>query len=224
MQGPIRCVVVAGLLIGCSGDDTNVPLPDGPVGGSGGLVVMWSTSPETWPSTTNGITLDRAELAIDSLRVVGDAGPGDPRTTASNFVVRWDDNSSPDDLMFSDAPTGLYSQVSMAIDGHLTTDSFDIRGTATAESETKDFEIDGDAPLAFTVQIDRTLTPPDVTTIKIRINFTHALEAIDFKQLDTSNGKWQLEDGDSQMAAFRQALGESFEVVDDGSGAPFTDP
>ncbi len=120
--------------------------------------------------------------------------------------------------MFSNAPTGLYSQVSLAIDGHLTTDSFDIRGTATADSETKDFQISGDSPLAITVQIDRTLMPPDVATVKLRIDFTHALSVLDFKDLDTSDGKWELEDGDDQMDAFRQALGESFEVADGGSG------
>jgi hypothetical protein len=219
MQGPIRCVLVAGLVMGCSGDDTTVPpMLDAPVSGSGGLVVTWSTSPATWPSTLNGITLDRADFAIDSLRVVGDAGPGDPRTTATAFMIRWDDNSAPDDLMFSDAPTGLYSQVSMAIDGHLSTESFEIRGTATAESETKDFEISSDNPLAITVQIDRTLMPPDIATVQLRIDFTHALSVIDFKDLDSSDGEWSLEDGDDQMAAFRQALGESFEVADGGSG------
>jgi hypothetical protein len=196
---------------------------DAPPPGSAGLLVTWSTTPESWPSTHNGITLERAIFAVDSLRIVGDAGPGDPRTTATAFEVRWDDNSAPTDLMFGDAPTGLYSQVSMAIDGHLTTESFEIQGVATDEGETRDFEIDGDNPLAITVQIDRTLTPPDVATIKLRINFTHALDVIDFKQLDTSDGDWQLQDGDDQMAAFRQALGESFEVADDGGGgATFT--
>jgi hypothetical protein len=218
MQGPIRCVVIAGILIGCSGDDTTVPPPDATEGGTGGLVVQWSSAPETWPGDLgNGATLERAEFAFDNLRVVGDGGPGDPRTTATAFKVRWDENTTPVALMFVDAPAGLYSQVSMAIDGHLTTDTFDIRGHVNLSGTDYEYRIDGDNPLAVTVGIDKTLTPPDTATVKLRINFTHALDSVDFATLDIDSGKIELSDGDSQMDAFRAALVESFEITDAGS-------
>jgi hypothetical protein len=207
------------MLIGCSGDDTNVPLPDATEGGNGGLVVQWSSTPETWPGTIDGgVTVERATFAFDNLRVVGDGGPGDPRTTASGFIVRWDENTTPAEIMFTDAPTGLYSQVSMAIDGHLTTDTFEIRGHVNLSGTDYEYRIDGDNPLAVTVAIDKTLTPPATATVKLRVDLAAALGALDFSALDIDSGKIELDDSDSEMTAFRQALVGSFEIADAGSG------
>jgi hypothetical protein len=206
------------MLIGCSGDDTTAPPPDASEGGTGGLVVQWSSVPETWPGDLgNGVTIERADFAFDNLRVVGDGGPGDPRTTATAFTVRWDDNTKPAAITFNDAPTGLYSQVSMSIDGHLTTDTFDIRGHVNLSGTDYEYRIDGDNPLAVTVEINKTLTPPATATVKLRIDFVHALESIDFSTLPIDSGKIELSDGDTQMAAFRQKLVESFVMSDDGS-------
>jgi hypothetical protein len=202
------------MLIGCSGDDTNVPAPDA-AEGIGGLVVQWSSTPESWPGDVGGgVTIERASFAFDNLRVVGDGGPGDPRTTASAFSVRWDDNTKPAAITFSDAPTGLYSQVSMSIDGHLTTETFEIRGHVNLSGTDYEYRIDGNNPLAITVAIDKTLTPPATATVKLRLDFDHALDALDFATLDIESGKIVLSDGDAQMATFRQKLAESFEITD----------
>lgn len=217
MQGPSRCVVVAGLLIGCSGHDTDLP-PDS-VGGSGGLVVVWSSQPETWPgSLGDGVTIERATFAFDSLRVVGDAGPGDPRTTATGFEVRWDDSTSPDTIMFGDAPTGLYSQVSVLIDGHLANDSFELRGHVQLGETNWEYRIEDISPLAITVPIEKTLTPPATATVLLRINFQHALDSVDFSMLGVDEGRLELENGDAQMAVFRAKLVESFEIASGDSG------
>jgi hypothetical protein len=221
MQGPIRCVLVAGLLCGCPGSDFDTPVDANPDAiGSGGLVVAWSSQPDSWPgSLGDGVTLERAEFAFDNLRVIGDAGPGDPRTTASAFNLRWDSGTKPDTIQFSDAPAGLYSQVSMSIDGHVTNDTFELRGHVLLGSTDWEYRIEDTAPLELTVAIDKTLTPPGVATVLLRINFQHALDVVDFATLDVDDGKLELENGDSQMAAFRAALVESFEIVSGGGGA-----
>jgi hypothetical protein len=210
------------MLTGCPGDVAEVP--DSSVdaaGGTGGLVVKWSSTPETWPGDLGGgATIERATFAFDSLRVVGDAGPGDPRTTASGFMVRWDDNTKPSDIMFSEAPTGLYSQVSMAIDGHLTTETFELRGHVNVSGTDYEYRIDGDNPLAVTVAIDKTLMPPEAATVALRINFQQALDSLDFSTLDIDSGRIELDDGDAQMPAFRTSLVQSFVITGDaGAGA-----
>jgi hypothetical protein len=213
MQGPSRWLAVTGLLISCSGHDTVPPEADAPVG-TGGFVVQWGTKPDgSWPLTLdNGATLGRASFAVDNVRVVGDAGPGDPRTTASALTVRWDDNTIPQDLSFSDAPSGLYSQLSMLVDGHLATSSMDLRGTVVVNSTSYEYRIEGDNPLAITIGIDRTLTPPGTTAIKVVIDFKHAVEAIDFSQLTLDGDRYEIDDNDPAMAQFRQSLVESFSV------------
>jgi len=212
MEGTIRCVVLAGVLVGCHSDDTAVP--DGEVV-ENGLFVDWSSQPSTWPSDLgDAVTLERARFAVDSLRVIGDAGPGDPRTTKVTFEVRWDDSSQPSDVVFSEAPPGLYSQVSIVFDGHLADDSFEIRGHVFVNGNDWEYRIEDQNPLGFTIPIDMMLSPGGSATVRVRVDFIHALDAIDFSTLRIDDGHLELEAIDTQMPSFRQKLVESFVLVD----------
>jgi hypothetical protein len=214
MQGAIRCAVIAGVLAACSGDDTSLPV-DAPVNTGSGLVVEWGSEPHSWPADLgDGVVLERATFAFDSLRVVGDAGPGDPRTTKSGFTVRWDPSTQPSPITFADAPTGLYSQISLVIDGQLSGESFDLRGRVFLDDTDWEFRIEDDSPLPVTLAIDQTLTPPQVATVKLRVNFKHALDAIDFSGLGRDGGRLVLDRDDPQMVAFRAKLMASFETDD----------
>jgi len=215
MQGSIRWVVVAGLLSACQPGDIGPQGDDAAVGPSG-LRVEWSSSPAMWPSDTNGVRLEKARFALDSLRVIGDAGPGDPRTSTTEIDLRWEKDIAPGEIMFDDAPTGLYSQVALALDGHTTTKSFRIEGKVDVGSNNYDFRIEADAPLAFNVGIDTMVSPGDFATISLRVNFTNALDSVDWANVDISDGNLELQDGDAQMSLFRLKLVESFEIVSGG--------
>jgi hypothetical protein len=222
MQGSIRCVCIAGLLLGCDPGDTNTPIDSRPtdtiVPGESGLVIEWSSAPSAWPSTTGIITLVRARFMMSSLRVVGDAGPGDTRTTqgAMELGYAWSSvEQRPTTITFNDAPTGLYSQVAIAFDGG-SNDAYQIRGEVDFNGSVREFRIEDANPLTFNVVIDEMVTPGEIATVPLRINFTHALDTINWSQVDISDGRYELEDGDSQMPAFRLKLIESFEIVAGG--------
>lgn len=177
-----------------------------------------------WPSTTDGVTIERARFALDNLRVVGDAGPGDPRTTASTLELGFAWSASeqrPGAITFDDAPPGLYSQVALVIDGNTSSDSYEIRGRVIVDSDEKEFRIEDNNPLAFNVGVDEMLNAGESATIQLRINFKHALDAVDWDTVESDDGRLQLEDGDAQMGTFRTKLIESFEIVNAGmaSGA-----
>jgi hypothetical protein len=222
MQGPIRCVFLAGMLLGCDTGATVTPdTPDVP--GDSGLLVEWSSAPATWPSTTDGVTLERARFWLKSLRVVGDAGPGDPRTTASGLEMgfAWSEAAQrPSSIPFDEAPPGRYSQVALAFDASSGgRDAYELRGSVVVEGDTYDFRIEDENQLGFNVAIDEMLDPGEQATIRIRINFTHALDSIDWANVDTSDGRKELENGHSQMSTFRAKLIESFEIVSVGGNA-----
>jgi hypothetical protein len=213
MQGPIRCVLLAGLLWGCDPGDTATPdsTPDGP----SGLVVEWSSAPSSWPSTFDGVTLDRARFAMSNLRVVGDAGPGDPRTTqgAMELGFAWSGaEQRPTTITFDNAPTGLYSQVAIVLDGG-DNDAYRIEGQVELNGDTRDFQIEDANPLTFNVAIDEMVSPGETATISLRINFTHALDSINWSTVDISDGQYELDETDTQMPTFRSKLIESFEIV-----------
>jgi hypothetical protein len=213
MRGPLRCVVIAGLLVGTGcGDDSSMAGNDASAGG--GFVVSWSSTPSMWPGRLrDGLTLERAAFALDSLRIVGDAAAGDPRTTASSRELRWDDTSVPDDVGFPDAPGGVYSQLSLVVDGHVAGPSVEIRGHARVGGTDYEYRITDDSPFAVTLATDKTLQPPDVTRVDVRVDFARVIEAINFDTLAIDNGRLRLANGDSQFATFRAALFQAFVVL-----------
>ncbi|HSD89896.1 MAG TPA: hypothetical protein VLB44_20335 [Kofleriaceae bacterium] len=209
MQGMIRCALVAGFLFGCHTDDTAPP--DGPVSGNAGITVDWATTPPTWPGTIkDGVTLERARFALDSLRVIGDAGPGDPRTTARTLDVRWESGTSPDQIAFADAPTGLYSQLAIQLDGHLITNSYRFEGVAHVNGVDYEFRVEDSNALPVTLSISETVSPSQNTAIRINVDFVHALESVDFASLPIDDGRLELETTSPGITEFRQKLVESF--------------
>lgn len=215
MQGTIRCVAVAGLLSACNPGHTDTPPPpDAPdTPGASGLIIEWSSDPSDWPSASfGGISLRRARFALESLRVVGDAGPGDPRTTATSLAINWDMGEMPAPITFDNAPPGLYSQVALVFDGTSGNDSYNIQGRVMVGSQDYDFEIEDSDPLRFNVAIDEMLDPGEQAVIRLRVNFIAALQSIDWAEVETSDGRKELEDDDDEIEAFRAKLIESFQV------------
>lgn len=217
MQGTIRCVLIAGLLLACHSGDIDSPDSMGS-GGQSGLLLTWSSAPADLPANLdNSVTLERARFALDSLRVVGDAGPGDPRTTENGLTLCFNYGEGnclePAEVMFEEAPPGLYSQVALDFDGHLITNSFRVEGKVTVNSQVWDYRIEDDAPLAFNVGISTMANPGKTATVELRINFIHALDAVDWANMPVNEGRLELEGASSAMTQFRAKLVESFEVV-----------
>jgi hypothetical protein len=210
MQGMIRCVVVAGLVSACHSDDTAVP--DAPVTGTTAMTVQWATEPGSWPGVIHdGITIDSARFAFDSLRVIGDAGPGDLRTTARTFEVRWEkDRDPPAAIEFADAPAGLYSQVALQVDGHLVNNSYEIRGTIQIDGNDVEYRIEDDAALPVTLAIDKMKSPSAAVRLEIDIDFVHAIDSIDFSKLMNDSGHLELDSSSVGIVEFRKKLVESF--------------
>ncbi|HUS33417.1 MAG TPA: hypothetical protein VMZ53_33170 [Kofleriaceae bacterium] len=212
MQGLIRCAVVAGLFCACHSDDTTTP--DGDVGGDAGLTVRWTSRPVTWPGDLGStVTIKSARFHLDSLRVIGDAGPGDLRTSKDAFEVRWEEGRDPPaDIQFDNAPTGLYSQIALQIDGNVVEDSYELRGTVVVNNNLEDFVIEDADPLAINLSIDKSLSAGSKATIDIEIDFAHALSAVDFSAMNKSDGKLQLDESDAGITELRKKLLESFKT------------
>jgi hypothetical protein len=213
MQGMVRCALVAGLLAGCHQADT--ASPDAGLDGSSqgpGLYVKWSFKPPVPGNVEDTLSVDHAMLTFDSLRVIGDAGPGDPRTTDSAFELDWNTAGVPAPLAFPSAPSGLYSKVSLALDGHLVAPSYHIDGHVTVSGQSMVYEIEDRNALSVSLTIDKTLAPGGTATVALYVDIKNALAVIDFASLRFDDGKLQLDTLDLQMPAFRAKLIESIKV------------
>ena len=216
----VRLILVAGLLAGCHGADVATP-PDGDSGSGGdpGLFVQWTSNPTIPDTSGDSPRVEAVSLWAESLRVIGDAGPGDPRTTESQFVVEWSASRQPEPLAFPDAPTGLYSKVSMQLDGHLILPSYRISGHVTlSNNETVAFEIEDRDALALSLAIDRMLPPGGTVNVGLVLELQQAVSSVDFETLPIEDSKRQLDTNNAQMPAFRAKLIESFKIASSNGG------
>jgi len=224
MQGMIRCGALAGYLVAClvacnssnpAGTDSGAP--DGSTGAAG-MHVTWSTSPAMWPGAiASGFQLDNATFLFDNLKVIGDAGPGDDRTSANAFQLHWDATNMPATIDFTDAPTGVYSKVTFQIDGHLIQSSYKLHGHVTVSNVSVPFEIEDREELSLSLQCNRTLAPGGSVTIDVVLDFTDALKSVDWTKVHTDDsGNLELDTTDSQMPAFRDKFSKAFAI--DSSG------
>lgn len=222
MQAVIRIALVASILAACGSSPPATPdgatMGSGDGGGTGGLFVHWWSDPELPGAVGNNATVTTATLWVNSLRVIGDADPGDDRTTHDAQKIWWDDHGGPPVFEFPDAPSGLYSKIAVALNGLIIEDSYEIDGMVDVAGMTKPFKIHDALPLNISLDISEALSPGSMVDVTIHIDFTSAIGVVDFSTLDEDDGKLDLDTLDSQMPAFRAAIQNSFTIA--GSAPP----
>lgn len=215
MQALIRTALLASVVAACNHAASSSP--DATVGPDAstatGLVVSWLTSPIIPGDAGNSITVTGATFELDDVRVIGDAGPGDPRTSQTEFTITWAAGMPPPpDITFADAPTGLYSDVALDADGHLIDDSYSITGNVVIAGVSHAFKVHDRDILDVTMSTSAMLDPGGQVRLPISIALDQALGVVDFTSLDTDNGVLDLDTFDPQMSAFRSKLMDSFAV------------
>ncbi|HUJ57365.1 MAG TPA: hypothetical protein VLX92_02700 [Kofleriaceae bacterium] len=214
MQSVVRGVVIAALFGACGAShhdhpDGSMPGDDG--GGSAGLTVPWSLTfdvPGDVPGSTFDAEVDEVVFKVLSLEVTGDAGSVQ---IPKEVDVGWDTTSKPDAIVFPSAPVGLYSKLSIRVDGQLADNSFWINGHATVGGTTYPFKIYDRYFLTMTIDLNTMLSPDGSASIPIQVQLDQALNTLDFSKLDRDDDTITLDNGDfTTMTAFEKALEQAF--------------
>lgn len=207
-------IVLLVLLAGCPGPEgDDMPTPDTPDGGSTVLHLAWAADPVVPGPVGSGVVVERARFVLENLRVVGDAGPGDPRTSLTDLTLEWRETEAPDLVDFPEAPSGIYSRVLFDIDDG---EAVEIRGTAEIEGTPVPFTVTDLGELAVSIEINLDLPPGEERTQTIDVDLGRVLDAIDFQALPIIENRRVLREGDPQLEEARTKLRESFT---DGTGS-----
>jgi len=187
---------------------------------NGSLHVTWNPRPAAIPgAATAEITVTDVEFNVQSLRVVGDASPGD-RTFVADLHLDWDDNEKPDSIAFANAPPGLYSRMEwlLAASNPIREDSpiyaFEIEGQVQIDDNTEQFHIRESAQLPIAFEVAADLRPPNDATVAVRVDVIHIVTAINYRVLPRVDGELLLAPGDAQMPTVRQKVVEAFSRED----------
>jgi hypothetical protein len=211
MQGMIRCGLLAGILSACH--TSTPPTPDSPQGsGASGLHVAFAAEPVVPGDVENGLTIESAAFEFDNLSLIGDGGPGDTRTTATNLDIHWSQGWMPYPVDFPDAPSGVYSKLSFEIDGHVVDASYRLKGKVNVNGTLMPWEVEDRAELSLSLDCGLTLAPGGNDTVTLLLKFHDALTSIDFASLPTSDGELTLDDTNPAMLTFRDKFSKAFSV------------
>jgi len=177
-------------------------MPDGPVTGASTLRLAWATDMPVPGPIGNTNTIDDLEFRMENLQAVVTVSPNDPRTMLDELSLHWDSSGSPAEVVFQDAPPGLYTSVVLKLDAAVLTRAFHIHGTHAGQ----DFEIEDSSTLSISMEASLELGPGVDKTLTIEIGIANAINNIDF-----SSGL-ELEHDDPRMAGFRNDLQQSFVI------------
>jgi hypothetical protein len=213
MQAVVRIWLLGGALCACHVSSTHTPDggDDQQDAAGTGLTVTFSVQPQVPGSPKNGVQIDEAVFKMLSLRVTGDAASV---SSPSEIDLAWRAEVAPDPVVFASAPTGLYSKVSLRIDGQLLDNSYWINGTAVLNGTTYPFHIYDRNYLDVALYKDEILAPGGSVTIGVLVELDHAINDIDWSMVDLDNGTLTLDTFDGYMPTFRANLIQSFVIKD----------
>lgn len=193
--------------------DPDGPDPDGPDGGGRGLTLRFR-SEQVLP-TTDEPTVEEAELALRSVRVIGDAAPGDSSTTRERVRLEFRGDDTPDALRFDQAPPGKYAKIDVVLrgwDGDGGGDdggSFEITGRARVNGTLYEYEIHDDAQLSASIPLpEATMLPPGGELgLEVRVDLREVVRTLAFSSITPREGKLRIDESTpAVLQAARAAL------------------
>ncbi len=206
------------------GEDGGGPGPDAPPGASG-LVLEFRGVPALNASLDGDFDakLQEVRLDLENVRAVGDAAPGDERTTREELRLEWwggdDDggedpaNNEPVVVTFDQAPPGLYSNVFAEL-----TD-YRLRGKVEVESNERDFEINDDPSPSLAISIPLggvTLEPGETRRISIDVSCGAAVLVVPWDEATEEDGDLVVKTSSPQVGTVRDEMIGAFVYKSDG--------
>ncbi|MCW5807788.1 MAG: hypothetical protein KIT31_35875 [Deltaproteobacteria bacterium] len=205
----MRWVLAAAFaLAGCPGpgDGSTVDAPVDPQ--KLGIHLAWATATAIPGAVDNEVTISSARLGLSDVRVIGDAGPGDPRTQLARLVLAWGRGAAPQTYTFVDAPTGLYSRIRFELEADAATPAaYEILGTARINNADVPFRISDTKELDVNVSVKRVMLPPGGDCdLSLTLDFEKVIERVEFEMLPLVDGVRVLDENSPRINDVRKAV------------------
>jgi hypothetical protein len=195
---------------------SSTPAPDATTvdASIGGLIIELVAKGGVPQMPASNIEITRVVLGMTTLRAIGDAAPGDLRTTRTDLdEMEWRDNLVPIPQLFPTAPPGVYSMVDLRIaDSPLSSVAISINGRAARGGNLIPFEIQNlTADVGVAISINTVLTPRQYVTTTIELDVPALVQDIDWDAVPlTTEGRMFIGDGDAGMSTVVSRLPTAF--------------
>lgn len=182
-------------------------MPDATVAdaSTGGLIIELVATGGVPQIPEQGVEITLAVLGVQTIRAIGDAAPGDVRTTRTNLKDHeWSENTVPIPQLFPLAPPGVYSTIELRVaDSSVSSAAIIIGGRVTRGGNVVPFEIQSTSTdVAIEVNVNTVLAPRQLATTTVAVDFGKVIGDIDWATVPlTTDGRLFIGDGDADMAS-----------------------
>lgn len=171
----------------------------------GGLVFTFVTEPAMPADLGSNVVVEDVHLRLREVRAIGDAAPGDDRTSVAQLMLRWEGEQSPDPLAFMDAPAGIYSRLELRLDAAGEDFAYRIEGHAEVGGMEVEFEIEDDVTIPLSIPLSGVeLVAGTSAYVTIAVNLEALVGDIDWSSVTPdAEGKLVVGPGDPQIDLVR---------------------
>lgn len=157
------------------------------------------------------ITLEKFELKLLDLRLIGDSATGDERTSKAVVELKWeDDDPLVETVGYPEAPPGRYSLVRAGVS--VMKIRAEIEPSEGEEYELKvDYEGDTNS-IDFALAYD--LHPGEPLLTEVVLDMSHLFEAIDLDALEVVDGVVTIDKDSAEVALVLAALGDGITAIE----------
>jgi hypothetical protein len=192
-----------------NGDDGGADATDPQEGG----LVFRFVAPDIG-QTTSDLTVSQLRLSLRDVRALGDAAPGDERTTLDRRELELHDQEMPE-IRFDQAPPGRYSSFEFEIDRALDGESsWSMEGVVHFDDADWSFSVEDEESRAISLPLqDVTLAAGETATITVEIDVIAICSDVDWPSLPREGSEIQIDDDSSAIAGMRANLVTSFSIA-----------
>lgn len=183
----------------------------------GGLVIELVAKGGVPQTTADNVDINYVLFGTKTLRLIGDAAPGDLRTTRTDVQFEWrvEPNGPvvPVPQLFGMAPPGMYSTLDLRVgDTEKTAAALLVRGRVSRGGNFVPFEIQSvaaDVPVG--VSVSMALPPRTLATLTIELDVAKLVDDVDWDAVPlTGEGNLFIGDGTPQMSAVTSEIAGAF--------------
>ena len=204
----------------CSG---GAPAPDALMADAslGGLVIEVVAKGGVPQMPDSKVEINYVLVSVKTLRAIGDAAPGDMRTTRTdaapnNIDLDFHDGFVPIPQLFPEAPPGVYSSVQLQIsDSRLASAAIDVIGRASRGGNLIPFEVKSAlSEVPINIAVNTVLMPRVIGTTTIEVDVARLVKDIDWDSVPlTTEGRLFVGDGDPEMASVVSNVAAAFSAA-----------
>jgi hypothetical protein len=179
-------------------------MPDAPEvdAANGGLTIELVAKNGVPQMSTIDVEITKVVIGATSIRAIGDAAPGDMRTTRLSYEFEWRDHLVPIPFKFPEAPPGVYSMIDFHVaDSELSSVAVGILGRVRRAGTLVPFEVQNQtASVTVTIPIDVVLVPRTGAIATIELDVAALVDGIDWDAVPlTADGTLYIGDADAAM-------------------------